>query len=157
MKFSIATRLAALPAAALLSGCSIFSAWQAGEGPSSTSYPEGRLRDCPSRPNCVSTQANGADHGIVPFTYSKPFEEARAALKEEMAKVPRATLVKEDGPYLHFEFRTTVLKFVDDVEFLFDDETKTLQFRSASRTGYSDWGVNRKRMEEIRNKVLGRI
>ncbi len=46
---------------------------------------------------------------------------------------------------------------VDDVEFLFDEQTKTLQFRSASRVGYSDWNVNRKRMEDIRNQMLGKM
>ena len=57
----------------------------------------------------------------------------------------------EDESYLHYEFTSLLLRFVDDVEFLFDDETKTVHFRSASRTGYGDFGVNRKRMEEIRS------
>jgi uncharacterized protein (DUF1499 family) len=43
------------------------------------------------------------------------------------------------------------------VEFLFDDEAKTIHFRSGSRTGYGDLGVNRKRMEEIRFLLEGRI
>jgi uncharacterized protein (DUF1499 family) len=141
----------------LMSGCSLVSAWQTGLGPSDSTYPEGRLADCPDTPNCVSTQAAHPDHLIIPFTYSKPLEEARAALKIEMAEIDRTTLVKEDGPYLHFECRSRVLRFTDDVEFLFNEESKTLQFRSASRFGYSDWGVNRKRMEELRNKILGHI
>ena len=33
---------------------------------------------------------------------------------------------------------------------MFDDNAKTIHFRSASRIGYSDLGVNRRRMEEIR-------
>lgn len=139
------------------SGCSLVDAWKSGAGPSETLYKEGRLAECPREPNCVSTQAATAEQSIVPFTYSKPLEEARAALKREMANVARAVLVKEDGNYLHFECRSPVLRFADDVEFFFNEETKTLQFRSGSRFGYSDWGTNRKRMEDIRNKILGRI
>jgi uncharacterized protein (DUF1499 family) len=45
------------------------------------------------------------------------------------------------------------LRFIDDVEFVFDDETKTVHFRSASRTGYSDFGVNRRRMDDIRKMI----
>jgi uncharacterized protein (DUF1499 family) len=62
-------------------------------------------------------------------------------------------LVEEDETYLHYEATSLLLRFVDDVEFLFDDETKTIHFRSASRTGYGDLGVNRTRMEQVRGLV----
>ncbi len=57
---------------------------------------------------------------------------------------------------MHYEFTSFLLRFVDDVEFLFDDETKTIHFRSASRTGYGDLGANRRRMEEIRSLIGGK-
>ncbi|HJT19346.1 MAG TPA: DUF1499 domain-containing protein [Nitrospira sp.] len=50
-----------------------------------------------------------------------------------------------------------MFRFVDDVEFLFEEDTKTVHFRSASRIGYGDFGVNRRRMEEIRSLIQGRI
>ena len=140
-----------------MTGCTLVKAWQHGIGPSESTYKDGYLAECPSEPNCISTQSPRVDHAIVPFTYSKPVDEARTALKEEMARVASAVLIKEDGPYLHFECRSKVMKLADDVEFIFNEETKTLQFRSASRFGYSDWGSNRKRMEDIRNKILGHI
>jgi len=59
-------------------------------------------------------------------------------------------LSRKDETYLHYEATSLLLRFVDDVEFLLDDETKTIHFRSASRTGYGDLGVNRKRMEQVR-------
>jgi uncharacterized protein (DUF1499 family) len=138
-------------------GCSVLSNWEHRLGPSDSSYLEGRLAPCPDKPNCVSTQALTRDQLIVPFTYSKPLPEAKEALRAVLGKMPRADLRKEDGVYLHFEFQTAVMRFVDDVEFLFDEQTKTLQFRSASRVGYSDWNVNRKRMEDIRNQMLGKM
>ena len=112
-----------------------------------------RLDPCPSSPNCVSTQAQDEGHAIVPIRYRKPRAEAKEVLKEAIRSMPRTKLVEEDEAYLHYEATSLLLRFVDDVEFLFDDETKTLHFRSASRTGYGDLGVNRKRMEQVRTLV----
>jgi uncharacterized protein (DUF1499 family) len=108
------------------------------------------LRPCPASPNCVSTQATDERHAIAPFRYRKSFAEAREAVKALVGSLPRTKLVEEDDRYLHYEFTSLLLRFVDDVEFLFDEETKTVHFRSASRVGYGDFGVNRKRMEQIR-------
>lgn len=106
---------------------------------------------CPSSPNCVSTQAQDDGHAIVPFRYRKSRAEAKEALKEVIRSLPRTKLVEEDETYLHYEVTSLLFRFVDDVEFLFDDDTKTIHFRSASRTGYGDLGVNRTRMEQLRS------
>ena len=115
--------------------------------------PSKRLPPCPSSPNCVSTQTQDEGHAIAPLRYRKSRVEAKEALKEVIRSLPRMKLTEEDESYLHYEFTSLLLRFVDDVEFLFDDETKTLHFRSASRTGYGDLGVNRKRMEQVRALV----
>jgi uncharacterized protein (DUF1499 family) len=115
------------------------------------------LDPCPSSPNCVSTQAQDAQHAITPLRYQRSTEEAKAALKTAVLALSRTQLVEEDASYLHFEFTSLLLRFVDDVEFLFDDQSKTIHFRSASRIGYGDFGVNRRRMEDIRTLVDGRL
>jgi uncharacterized protein (DUF1499 family) len=115
------------------------------------------LAPCPSSPNCVSTQAPDEQHAITPLRYQKNQAAAKAALKAAVLSLPRTKLVDDDESYLHFEFTSLLLRFVDDVEFLFDDEARTIHFRSASRIGYGDFGVNRRRMEEIRKLVDGRI
>ncbi|MBH0201805.1 MAG: DUF1499 domain-containing protein [Nitrospira sp.] len=115
------------------------------------------LPPCPSSPNCVSTQATDESHTITPFQYKKSRAEAKEALKAVLTTLPRTKLVEEDESYLHYEFISLLLRFVDDVEFLFDEPTKTVHFRSASRTGYSDLGVNRKRMEQVRALVEGKL
>ena len=115
------------------------------------------LAPCPSSPNCVSTLAQDEGHRIEPIRYRKSHAEAKEALKEIIRSLPRTRLVEEDGSYLHYEFTSLVFRFVDDVEFLFDDETKAIQFRSASRTGYGDLGANRKRMEEVRALAGGKL
>ncbi len=111
------------------------------------------LSPCPSSPNCVSTQAQDEGHAIAPFRYRKSRAEAKEALKEVVRSLSRTKLVEENESYLHYEFTSLLLRFVDDVEFLFDDDTKTIHFRSASRTGYGDLGVNRARMEQVRALV----
>jgi len=118
-----------------------------------------QLPPCPSSPNCVSTlaPANDERHAIAPYRYRKSRVEAKEALKAAVATLPRTKLAQEDESYLHYEFTSLLLRFVDDVEFLFDDDTKTIHFRSASRTGYGDLGVNRRRMEEIRVMIEGKV
>lgn len=115
------------------------------------------LAPCPSSPNCVSTTGQDQEHAITPFRYAKSRAEAQEALKAIVLSLPRTRLVEADESYHHYEFTSLLLRFVDDVEFLFDEATKTIHFRSASRIGYGDLGVNRRRMEEIRKLVDGRI
>ena len=43
-----------------------------------------------------------------------------------------------------------IFGFIDDTEFLFDEEKMVIHIRSSSRLGYSDMGVNRSRIEKIR-------
>ena len=62
----------------------------------------------------------------------------------------RATVIKESPHYLHVEFSSLLFRFVDDVEFFLDDMEKLIHIRSASRVGYSDLGVNRRRVDKIR-------
>ena len=116
-----------------------------------------QLAPCPSSPNCVSTQTQDEQHAIAPLRYQRSKVEAKETLKTIVLSLPRTKLVEEDETYLHYEFTSLLLRFVDDVEFLFDEETKTIHFRSASRIGHSDFGVNRRRMEEIRALVEGRL
>jgi uncharacterized protein (DUF1499 family) len=76
-----------------------------------------------------------------------------ALLARAIETIPRATLRQQGTLYLKAEFRTR-LEFVDDVEFLVDEDFGVVQMRSASRTGYWDLGVNRKRVETLRRVYL---
>jgi len=61
----------------------------------------------------------------------------------------RSKIIEISDSYIHAQFWTRFFRFVDDVEFLFDDAARIIHFRSASRVGYYDFGVNRRRMIEI--------
>jgi uncharacterized protein (DUF1499 family) len=76
-------------------------------------------------------------------------EEAREALEAVVRSLPRATIAASSGIGIRAEFRS-LLGFVDDVEFRIDGAAGVIHVRSASRTGYWDFGVNRRRVETIR-------
>lgn len=135
---------------ALISSLAILPAC-AGERPLDLGIFEEKLRGCPSSPNCVSSFAPDEKHKIAALKYSASKVEMLARLKSVIEKMEGAKIVIERDNYLYAEFTSKLFRFVDDVEFLFDDETKTLHFRSASRLGHSDLGVNRKRIETIKS------
>jgi uncharacterized protein (DUF1499 family) len=123
-----------------------------GKRPSDLGVGNGVLKSCPDTPNCVSTQAEDDEHRIEPIAYSGARTAARSRLLDVVRAMAGTRVVVEQADYIYIEFRTPGLRFVDDVEFHLDDETKVIHFRSASRLGVSDLGVNRRRMEEIRNR-----
>jgi uncharacterized protein (DUF1499 family) len=123
-----------------------------GTRPSTLGVRDGRLAPCPDSPNCVSTQAQDGKHRIEPLRYTGTQDQAKQRIVQVISSMPRARVITDEGNYLHVEFTSLIFRFVDDVEFFFDDTNKLIQFRSASRTGYSDLGVNRKRMEDIRKR-----
>lgn len=110
------------------------------------------LAPCPRTPNCVSTQAAGTQ-AIEPFTNVGPKEGAMQRLLSVLEAMPRTTIVASDSGSVRAEFRTLLLRFTDDAIFVYDAATNTIHFRSASRLGRSDFGVNRRRMEEIRTRL----
>ncbi|MEJ2427701.1 MAG: DUF1499 domain-containing protein [Deltaproteobacteria bacterium] len=113
-----------------------------------------RLSPCPESPNCVSSLSEGKSHYVEPLTYNTPVEEAREKLISVIQSMKRSEIVTVDNNYLHATFKSALFGFVDDVELSFDDGKKIIDVRSASRTGYYDLGVNRRRVEEIRQKFM---
>ena len=108
------------------------------------------LPPCPNRPNCVSSQAAYPSHFIEPLRFPGSPADAWAVLKFALQSLPRTRVVEESGWYLRAEAKSRIFGFVDDVEFLLDVRKGVIHVRSASRTGYSDLGVNRNRIERVR-------
>jgi uncharacterized protein (DUF1499 family) len=114
-----------------------------------------RLKPCPKNPNCVSSFVSDEGHRITPFPFTGTAAESLARVKAAALSFPRTRVVEEVPGYVHLTFTSAIFRFVDDVEFEADEAAKTMQVRSASRVGRSDFGVNRKRIEAIRER-LGR-
>ncbi|MHB8844323.1 MAG: DUF1499 domain-containing protein [Nitrospirota bacterium] len=130
--------------------CSLVLIGCTGARPANLGVHDGNLQPCPSSPNCVSSRSTDREHAVEPLRFSGPAPEAMTALGAVISKMKRASIVTLTGSYLHAEFTSAVFRFVDDAEFLLDDETSTIHVRSASRVGSSDLGVNRRRIEAIR-------
>jgi uncharacterized protein (DUF1499 family) len=120
-----------------------------GRQPENLGIYKNQLADCPKKPNCVSSQARDETHWLPVFRYPGEKETAFKRLKETVTSMDGMTLITENDIYLHFECRSAVFGFVDDLEFYFSKKN-VIQVRSASRLGYSDFGVNRKRVEKLR-------
>ncbi len=128
-----------------------------GTVPDNLGVRDGRLSACPDSPNCVSSQAQPEDekHFIEPLTYTGPKADAMKRLFGVLNTQERVKIVQKSGDYFHVEFKTALMRFVDDVEFYFPDEP-VIHVRSASRLGTSDLGVNRKRVELLRSLFNGK-
>jgi len=110
------------------------------------------LLSCPKSPNCVLSQASDAKHKIKPIYYTTSVEAAKEKLIKVIQSMDGTRIIKQDEVYWHVEFTTRWLRFIDDVEFYFPESEALIHLRSASRSGYWDLGVNRKRTKEIRSR-----
>lgn len=109
----------------------------------------GTLAPCPPKPNCVSSLATDPQHRVVPFTVTGRPEVALQLMVEAIAELRNVRVATFRADYAHLEFTSAIMGFVDDVE-LKVDPAGLIQVRSASRLGSSDFGVNRKRVEDLR-------
>lgn len=106
---------------------------------------------CADKPNCISTLETRADFSTAPFTLNNPDTkiESIAQIAEQL-KGAKIAVIKES--YARIESTSTVFRFVDDLELRI--EGNNLIVRSESRTGHSDFGVNKKRVEQLRTMLL---
>jgi len=116
--------------------------------------PVKALAVCSSRPNCVSSLGTDKAHRIPPISFTGPVEAAQERLLRVIRLMPRSEIVKEEPGYLAVLFRSKVFGFVDEAEFVFDEKGREINLRSGARTGYYDFGVNRSRLEKIRQSFL---
>lgn len=103
---------------------------------------------CPRRPNCASSGHERPGRRVEPIALSPPLDLAFARMDEAITRLGGKVTVRAPD-LLRAEFRT-FLGFVDDVDVFFDMHNKTIHLRSASRLGWWDFGVNRRRLERIR-------
>jgi uncharacterized protein (DUF1499 family) len=121
-----------------------FLAACAGEPPQNIGVQEGTLTACPDSPNCVSSFETDEEHGIAPLTGN--LEQIGSILQG----LDQANIVSASDNYLYAEFTSSLMGYVDDVEFMYNEVAGVTHVRSASRLGHSDLGANRKRIEAIR-------
>jgi uncharacterized protein (DUF1499 family) len=124
----------------------------AGKRPVNLGLAAGKLRPGDGKPNWVSSQVSTSDkkHYIEPIRSSSSAGAAWKKLADVVNAMPGATRITNDAGYMHVEFASALMGFVDDVEFAPDAGAGVIHVRSGARVGYDDFGVNRKRIETIR-------
>jgi uncharacterized protein (DUF1499 family) len=122
-----------------------------GKRPQHLGVKDGHLTHCPAKPNCVSSQSEPHKRAyIAPLAFKGDPDAAMRSLNDKIMSLAGATLVTATKDYLHVEFKSKRLGFIDDFEIVLDQRSKQFHVRSASRLGHSDFGVNRRRVERIR-------
>lgn len=129
--------------------------------PATLGVRDGALAPCPPTPNCVATTRTAArpDQLLPPLPLPTDGRAAQPIVLAALRAAPRVTVVTAEADYLHAEFRSAGMGFIDDVEFYIDRAAGLLHFRSAARLGSGDMGVNRARMialsEQLQRALAG--
>jgi uncharacterized protein (DUF1499 family) len=129
-----------------------------GKPPSTPGVTDGRLPPPRKSPNNVHSQAaiwgeQYAHTAIEPLPAQADGTQTMERLRSLLETTPGATVLKAGPDYLYVQYTTKWLRFVDDAEFWFDPVAQRVQVRSASRLGESDLGVNRARIEALRQRL----
>ncbi|MBW2248142.1 MAG: DUF1499 domain-containing protein [Deltaproteobacteria bacterium] len=130
----------------MVNGCS-------GKRPDEMGIDPSGLRGCPKSPNCVSSEAKDETHAIEWFRLKGDPNVSWPLIQDEIASMPRWTIVTATDNYIHVECKSRVFRFIDDLELYFNSSNGIISIRSASRVGYWDFGANRRRVELLRSEL----
>lgn len=123
-----------------------------GSKPDHIGIKDGKLSKCSTKPNCVCSQDSSEGHQIDPIVFQGDLKSAHEKIVQILNQDGQAEIVDNRSDYIHAEFTSKLMRFVDDVEFYFSSDESLIHVRSASRVGHSDMGANRRRLEDIRSK-----
>jgi uncharacterized protein (DUF1499 family) len=116
---------------------------------------DGKLAAISSKPNNVSSQVDDANKKVATLAFKDSAPETLAALKAAVAVYGGGSIAAESEDYLYVIFTTSLMRYRDDVEFWLDVDNKVVHYRSSSRAGHSDMGLNRKRYDQIAELYQG--
>jgi uncharacterized protein (DUF1499 family) len=122
--------------------------------PTAPGLEGGRLRSCPNSRNCVCSERSESSAFIASLPLKGSVENSWKRAKAGI-KATGGVIQRQEPTYLWATYTTSIFRFVDDVELRLAGEQGVIHLRSASRVGYADLGLNRKRMEALRAYYLG--
>jgi len=133
-----------------------------GSVPGKLGLRDGKFKPPSKTPNSVSSQAAlWPDHpqresaAIAPLALNGDGPATMTRLARIIERMAGARLVEQRSDYVYAQFTTRLMRFVDDTEFWFDPAAGVVQVRSSSRVGRKDFGVNRARIEDLRERLAG--
>lgn len=119
--------------------------------PKNLGVNNGKLVKMPSKPNAVSSQTDEKDKKVEALEFKENLKASKGKVISAIESYGDAKIIKNENNYIYAVFTTGKMKFHDDVEFYFDEGENLIHFRSASRIGYSDMGLNRERYNKLRD------
>ena len=112
---------------------------------------------CPGTPNCISTvYPEDLNHFLPSLPFKESVEKSKEIITNILENYSGAEMIEQEDSFIYAQFTIPIFRFVDDVVFYFDQETKSIHFRSSSRIGNWDLGVNRRRMKKISQLYLNK-
>ncbi len=126
-----------------------FLQYQNLSGPKVIGVVDQKLHELPNTPNGVSSQTAQLDKKVEPIPFKETIDLTRNTIINAINEVPGAKVVEAEDNYIYAVFTSKLMKYRDDVEFLLDSESQLIQFRSQSRAGVGDHGVNRNRYNQF--------
>ncbi|WP_316900386.1 DUF1499 domain-containing protein [Pseudodesulfovibrio indicus] len=111
---------------------------------------QGRFALCQEGADCVSSQATNEKHRIEPFQARGDANKVMVDLGNAVESIFGGKVLETEGNYLRAEFKSSILRTVDDAEFYYDEQAGVIEVHAVSRGETLDFSDNRDRMEELR-------
>lgn len=149
---SVWLRRIAVPALALVLLVVGYGVYATLTPPATLAGPERSLVPCPPRPSCVFSDSDAERHAIAPLRVRGEADAAWQKLAMALLEMPGMEEMRAEGDYLHAVFVSPTMRYRDDLELKLRADGE-IAVRSASRFGYRDFGVNRERVESLRQRL----
>ena len=101
------------------------------------------LTDCKLITNCVFQTWKVDDS-----------EKAFTELIQILDNTPRLKIIKKEKYYIHAIARSRIMNFIDDIEIKNLSRDNIFQVKSSSRLGIYDLGVNKRRVQTLRFRLI---
>lgn len=125
--------------------------------PRTIGVTNGSLARLPRTPNAISSQTSDIQKKVDPLPFNQNLGESKNSLKIILQAFEGMEIISEAKNYIHAVSTSKTMRFHDDIEFFFDERSKVIHFRSASRIGYSDMNANKKRYELLRKEYVEKL
>ena len=101
------------------------------------------LSDCKLKTNCIIQTWKVDDS-----------EKAFIELIQILENTPRLEIINKEKDYIHAIATSRIMKFIDDIEIKNLNKDNIFQIKSSSRLGIYDLGVNKRRVQTLRFRLI---
>nr|WP_321257349.1 DUF1499 domain-containing protein [uncultured Pseudodesulfovibrio sp.] len=110
----------------------------------------GTFAVCGETNDCVSSQATNPKNKIAPIIAHGDSEIVMVDLGNAIESIFGGKVLLVEDNYLRAEFKSSVMRTMDDAEFFYDQHAGIIHVHAISRGDFLDFGGNRDRIEELR-------